>query len=101
MIQDSNAMATLRRIVEKVETLTGERGPGRAAAVRQGDIAAFVAQAVTAALADAGIFAGVGDPEGSVSAKVGAIYRNTAGGAGATLFVKESGGAGPTGWVGK
>jgi parallel beta-helix repeat protein len=44
------------------------------------------------------ILSGTGTPEGSVTAAVGAIYQRTDGGAGTTLYVKESG-AGNTGWV--
>ena len=44
---------------------------------------------------------GTGSPEGVVAAPLGSIYINTAGGAGTTLFVKEGGGSGATGWIGK
>lgn len=43
---------------------------------------------------------GTGTPEGVVTAPVGSLYLRTDGGAGTTLYVKESG-AGNTGWVGK
>lgn len=43
---------------------------------------------------------GTGSPEGSVTATVGSIYTRTDGGAGTTMYVKESG-AGNTGWVAK
>ena len=43
---------------------------------------------------------GSGSPEGVVTAAPGSMYTNTAGGAGATLYVKESG-TGNTGWVAK
>jgi hypothetical protein len=43
---------------------------------------------------------GTGTPEGSVAAAVGSLYTRTDGGAGTTLYVKESG-AGNTGWVAK
>ena len=43
---------------------------------------------------------GAGTPEGAVTAAVGSLYTNTTGGAGTTLYVKESG-AGNTGWVAK
>lgn len=39
-------------------------------------------------------------PEGSVTANVGSIHLRTTGGAGTTLYVKESG-SGNTGWVAK
>lgn len=44
--------------------------------------------------------AGAGSPEGAITAKVGSLYTRTDGGAGSTLYVKESG-SGNTGWVGK
>jgi hypothetical protein len=43
---------------------------------------------------------GTGTPEGSVTAPVGSFYTRTDGGAGTTLYVKESG-SGNTGWVAK
>jgi hypothetical protein len=43
---------------------------------------------------------GSGSPEGVITGDIGNIYLNTDGGAGTTLYVKESG-AGNTGWVGK
>lgn len=46
------------------------------------------------------IQAGNGSPEGVVTATVGSLYMRTDGGAGTTLYVKESG-AGNTGWVAK
>jgi|ERR1043165_2667153 hypothetical protein len=41
---------------------------------------------------------GTGDPETVVTAPVGSLYSRTDGGAGTTLYVKESG-ASNTGWV--
>jgi hypothetical protein len=46
------------------------------------------------------IRAGTGTPESVVTANVGSIYLRTDGGAGTTLYIKESG-AGNTGWVAK
>jgi len=43
---------------------------------------------------------GAGTPEGILTAPVGSLFTRTDGGAGTTLYVKESG-AGNTGWVGK
>jgi hypothetical protein len=43
---------------------------------------------------------GTGSPNGVVTAPPGALYTNQAGGAGTTLYVKESG-TGNTGWVAK
>lgn len=47
-----------------------------------------------------GLGAGLGSPEGVVVAPVGTLYRRLDGGAGTTLYVKQSG-TGNTGWVGK
>jgi hypothetical protein len=44
--------------------------------------------------------AGTGSPEGVVTAPVGSIYTRTDGGAGTTLYIKESG-TGNTGWIAK
>jgi hypothetical protein len=44
---------------------------------------------------------GIGSPAGVVAAPVGSIYLNLSGGAGTTLYVKESGGSTSSGWVGK
>lgn len=50
----------------------------------------------------AGVFfgSGAGSPEGAVTAPVGSVYTRTDGGAGTTLYVKESG-TGNTGWAAK
>lgn len=45
-------------------------------------------------------FIGVGTPEGSITAPVGAIYQRLDGGSNTTLYVKESG-TGNTGWAAK
>lgn len=47
-----------------------------------------------------GFVQGSGSPEGVVTASPGTAYLNTSGGAGTTLYVKESG-TGNTGWVAK
>ena len=43
---------------------------------------------------------GSGSPESVVTAKVGSMYLRTDGGAGTSLYIKESG-TGNTGWVAK
>lgn len=43
---------------------------------------------------------GTGSPEGVVTARVGEVYRRRDGGAGTSLYVKESG-SGSSGWVAK
>jgi hypothetical protein len=45
-------------------------------------------------------YSGVGTPESVITANIGSIYVNTTGGAGVTLYVKESG-TGNTGWIAK
>ena len=44
---------------------------------------------------------GVGSPNGVVVGSPGDMYLNTSGGAGTTLYIKESGAATNTGWVAK
>lgn len=51
-------------------------------------------------LADPLLLSGVGSPEGVKSAPVGSIFMRSDGGAGTSMYVKESG-AGNTGWVAK
>lgn len=46
------------------------------------------------------LFGGAGSPETVVTAPIGSLFLRTDGGAGTTLYVKESG-SGNTGWVGK
>jgi len=46
------------------------------------------------------IFIGSGTPEGAVASGVGSLFMRTDGGAGTSLYVKQSG-TGNTGWVGK
>jgi hypothetical protein len=48
-----------------------------------------------------GMYFGTGTPEGAVTAAVGSTYQRSDGGAGTSFYVKESGGTGNTGWVGK
>lgn len=55
---------------------------------------------VSGTLNDRGLFFGTGSPEGVVAAEPGSLYCNNAGGAGTTLYVKQTG-SGNTGWVGK
>ncbi len=47
---------------------------------------------------DLGVLYGQGTPEGNVAAPVGTLYRRLDGGAGTTLYVKETGGSTSTGW---
>jgi hypothetical protein len=47
------------------------------------------------------IVAGAGDPNGAVTANIGAVFLRRDGGAGTTFYVKESGSGTNMGWVGK
>lgn len=44
---------------------------------------------------------GSGSPEGVIAAPLGSLFRNLSGGAGTTLYVKETGAATNTGWAAK
>lgn len=57
-------------------------------------------QALQAALNALGIYAGTGSPEAVVTAGIGSIYRRLDGGAGTSIYIKESG-VGNVGWIGK
>lgn len=48
----------------------------------------------------AAMYAGLGTPEGKITAIMGSIYINRGGGAGTTFYIKESG-SGNTGWIAK
>lgn len=50
--------------------------------------------------AEARVLRGAGSPESNVVAPIGTLYLRSDGGAGTTLYVKESG-TGNTGWVAK
>lgn len=47
------------------------------------------------------VLTGTGTPESTVSAPVGSMFMRDDGGAGTSLYVKESGGTGNTGWIAK
>ena len=61
---------------------------------------AFGAQIYFDATGTVVLRAGANSPEGAITAPVGSLYSRTNGGAGTTLYVKESG-TGNTGWVAK
>lgn len=44
---------------------------------------------------------GTGSPQGVLKANIGKIYLRRDGGAGTTIYIKESGNGTNTGWVGK
>jgi hypothetical protein len=50
---------------------------------------------------DMGVLSGEGTPENAVTARIGTLYRRLDGGAGTSLYVKESGDNTDTGWVAK
>lgn len=52
-------------------------------------------------LGSVNFFTCTGSPNGQVKANVGSLCHRTDGGAGTTLYVKESGNGTNTGWVGK
>ncbi len=54
----------------------------------------------TGVIALGGILTGTGSPEGVITAPIGTLYLRTDGGAGTSLYVKESG-VGNSGWAGK
>jgi hypothetical protein len=54
--------------------------------------------AISGNVAGDNIKIGAGSPEGSVSARIGTVYQRTDGGAGTSLYIKESG-SGNTGWT--
>lgn len=56
--------------------------------------------AINVAATGAKIFAGSGSPESVYTAPVGSLYLRTDGGAGTSIYIKESG-TGNTGWVAK
>lgn len=64
------------------------------------DVLRRVVQAVNAH-DDTRVLTGQGSPEGVVVAKVGRLYARSDGGAGTTLYVKESGNNTDTGWTAK
>lgn len=57
--------------------------------------------AIATALNALGFYWGTGDPNGQVTASVGAVFRRQDGGTGTTLWIKESGTNTNSGWVGK
>lgn len=71
----------------------------------EADLAAFIGERLSPLSAQtrqlrATVIEGTGSPEGVVTAPVGTLYVNRAGGAGSTLYVKETG-AEATGWTAK
>jgi len=67
--------------------------------ITAGDVA--VQFSATFTINDAKVRASTGSPNGVVTGNPGDLYLNKSGGAGTTLYVKESGSGTNTGWVGK
>lgn len=63
-----------------------------------GAAAAAIAFTYAVSVAGAQVIGGTGDPDGAVTAPVGSLFLRTDGGAGTTIYTKESG-TGNTGWV--
>ena len=61
----------------------------------------LMVSSVRLGLAGPSIITGVGGPNGAVVGSPGDMYLNSSGGANTTLYVKESGNATNTGWIGK
>ncbi len=79
----------------KVDGMTGNIGSRNAVCL---DIASYGTGSAGAPLA---VFTGAGSPNNVVAAQIGSLYMNQSGGAGTTLYVKESGAGTNTGWVAK
>lgn len=87
--------------------LTGDAGSSGSSAqsmtskfIVEGDGDARIVGQLSIGSASTLIRSGTGTPEGAVTATVGSLFLRTDGGAGTTLYVKESG-SGNTGWVAK
>ncbi|HEY6191111.1 MAG TPA: hypothetical protein VI215_02160 [Bacteroidota bacterium] len=78
-----------------VITSTGNVGIGTTTPAEKLEVAGNIK------IGSATIHSGTGSPEGVVSGNVGDLYLRTDGGAGSTMYVKESGNATNTGWAGK
>lgn len=75
------------RAREATEVAIGARGPSNESGISLGKGSALT-------------LVGTGDPENHVEAPVGSLWLRDDGGAGTTLYVKETG-SGNTGWVAK
>lgn len=88
--------------VNATQTATGS-GTKRLIDAQVGGTSLFTVDnsgAVSVSGTTATIRAGTGTPEGAVTASAGSMFLRTDGGAGTTLYIKESG-TGNTGWVAK
>lgn len=80
-------------------TAAGNLGVGTESPSEKLDVNGTV-KATSVTVGSAKIFSGTGSPESVIAAGVGSLYMRTDGGAGTSLYVKESG-SGTTGWVAK
>ena len=65
-----------------------------------GSVRSAASIAVGPAGTEARIFSGSGSPEGAVTGRPGDLYLNITGGAGTSIYTKESGNETNTGWIG-
>lgn len=96
----SSVFGEPRVVVGSVYEISPEALEQIAAWIEQRGIRVPVSNVVGGSAALTRIKGGVGTPEGAVTAPVGSLYLRLDGGAGTTLYVKESG-TGNTGWIGK
>ena len=68
--------------------------------MRSGSAIVWTSTSAADGAEDHGIYTGTGSPEGVLAKKVGSMFLRTDGGAGTTLYIKESG-TGNTGWIAK
>lgn len=99
---DTWAVTTIGNGLKYVGTTlsAGESGTEDSSTFLRGDGVWSNSLAGPISLGSSSIIPGSGDPEGVVTAAVGSLFLRSDGGAGTTLYVKESG-AGNTGWVAK
>jgi hypothetical protein len=87
-----------REHLEEINRLGGLSGP--VSVVNSFSVGTYPISAGSVGVGPTKILTGTVPPEGSVTAPPGSMYLNSSGGAGATLYIKESG-LGKTGWVAK
>jgi hypothetical protein len=102
VINQSSTGAYNALLINVTQTATGS-GTKRLINAQVGGTSKFYVDnsgAVSVSGTAATISSGTGTPEAAVTAPIGSLYTRTDGGAGTTLYVKESG-TGNTGWVAK
>jgi hypothetical protein len=101
-INQSGTASYTALLINPTETATGS-GAKKLIDAQVGGSSKFAVDntgKVTLSGTSATVSSGTGSPESVVIAPIGSIYTRTDGGAGTTLYIKESG-AGNTGWVAK